>query len=210
MGIFQTILQQGIDRGQLPGKTQNARNWYREAAKDYGARVRQSGPNSGRIDYGRVNENSLLKQNAQSLTTTIIPGNMYMYLYDPKFKDTLPFYDRFPLLFPFRVKSDRFWGINLHYIDLRARAMLMDALYEITNNKRYDETTRLKLSYKLLNESARFKYFKPCVKQYLKSHVESKFLYVNPEYWDQALFLPSEKFVKATKSQVWSNSRNKF
>jgi hypothetical protein len=133
-----------------------------------------------------------------------------MYLYDPKTKDDLPYYDRFPLIFPFRVESDRFWGINLHYLPLPFRAKLMDALYDIANNKRYDETTKLRLSYQVLNSASKFKYFRPCVKQYLFNRMQSKFVYVYPSEWDIALFLPLERFEKASKVQVWAQSKKQI
>ena len=193
----------------MPGKTQQSRDWYRAAAKDYGAKVRDTGsPHSGRIDYMRVRDpNKFLNDNKSDLTTTILPGSMYMYMYDPKLKDELPYYDRFPLIFPFKVEHDRFWGLNLHYLPLQYRALLMDGLYELANNTRYDDTTKLQLSWKLLNAAAKTnRYIQPCVKQYLKDHVESRFLWVNPEFWDTCLFLPLEKFSKKNKAQVWSES----
>lgn len=210
MGVFSTILQAGLSRGHIPAKTQSARNWYREAAKNYGGRIRASGPNAGRVDYGRINETSFMRENQSQLATSVLPGNMYMYMYDPKHKDTLPFYDRFPLIFPIHIAKDRFWGINIHYLPLPMRAMLLDALYDLTNNKKFDETTKLKLSYQILNKAAKFKWFKPCVKCYLKSHMRSRPLYILPEQWDVAIFLPVERFSKANKSQVWADSKSKI
>ena len=209
MGPFETILLDGISRGHLPNRTQTARDWYRASAKDFGARIRNADDDDKhqRVDYGRINPTSFLRTYSTDLTTVMKPGSMYMYWYDPKYKEELPFYDRFPLIFPFRVESDRFFALNLHYLNLPLRAKLMDALYDLTNNKAYDETTRLKISYKILSSASKFRWFKPCVKQYLKGHVESKFLYVHPDSWDQALFMPLERFVKASKSQVWSESK---
>jgi len=87
---------------------------------------------------------------------------------------------------------------------------LMDALYQTANNDRYDETTKLKISYKILDGAARYKEFKPCIKRYLNSQVQSKFMYVFPSEWDIALFLPTERFVGASKSSVWADSRRKI
>jgi hypothetical protein len=211
MGIFQTILADGIARGQMPGKTQTARDWYRAYAKDFGAKIRDTGSqHSGRIDYVRISETKFMNENKSALTSTIMPGSMYMFMYDPKYKETLPYYDRFPLIFPFRVQKDRFWGINLHYLPLNYRAILMDSLYELANNKQYDESTKLRLSWRLLNSAARAKYVKPCVKQYLLSHVDTRFMWVNPEYWDSAIFLPLERFEKKNKTQVWTESRKQI
>jgi hypothetical protein len=42
-----------------------------------------------------------LMANTPDLTTTILPGNMYMFFYDAKLKDKLPYWDMFPLVLPF-------------------------------------------------------------------------------------------------------------
>lgn len=190
--IFDTIITQGVRAGQIPARTDQARSWYRDTAKQFGK---------------NINEKSLMNKDKTRLVNRIKPGNMYMFQYDPKFKDTLPYYDRFPLIFPFRVEGDRFWAINLHYLPHRIRAQLMDSLYDLVNNQRYDESTRIQGTFELLNRAARSRWIKPCVKQYLFSQMNSRFMYVYPSEWDIALFLPLERFSKATKSQVWAESK---
>jgi len=138
-------------------------------------------------------------------------GRMYMFVYDPKTKEELPFYDRFPLIFFVQPLSDGFYGINLHYLPPILRARLMDSLYETqVNGAAMDETTRMKISYAILSAAARFRWFKPCFKHYLYKHTRSPLLYVPPEEWDMTVFLPSEQFKKATKEVVWKDSRRKI
>lgn len=148
---------------------------------------------------------NLIKSSPQNQVTSIEPGRMYLFNYDAKLKDVLPYWDRFPLIFPFSVESDHFLGINLHYLPLIYRAQLMDALYDITNNKKFDKSTKLKISYELLKNTAKFKNFKPCVKMYLNGHVKSNFLLVPSDEWDIALFLPLERFTK-NKNVVYRDS----
>lgn len=205
--IFDELLTKGVRTGQIPARTQSAREWYRDAAKNYNSKIRQGGTRKGRVDYARISENKFIKQEPERLVTSIEPGSMYMYMYDPKWKETLPFYDRFPLIFPIKVESDRFMGINLHYLPLQYRAKLMDALYETKTNSRYDESTKLKISYDILKGASKFKYFQPCIKQYLFKQMKSQFMYIYPSEWDMALFLPLERFEKASKSQVWAQTR---
>lgn len=57
-------------------------------------------------------------------------GSMYMFIYDAKWKKTLPYWDIRPLIFPISRSKDRFMGINFHYLPVPYRAMLMDALYD--------------------------------------------------------------------------------
>jgi hypothetical protein len=189
--VFDDLITQGVRAGQIPARTDAARAWYRDAAK--GKR--------------NVNERTLLAGDKTRLQSKIRPGDMYMFQYNPKYAETLPYYDRFPLIFPFRVQADRFWGINLHYLPHNLRAALMDSLYDLATNQRYDESTRIQGSYSVLNRAARSRWIEPCVKQYLFSQLESRFFYVYPSEWDIALFLPLERFAKASKTQVWSQSK---
>ena len=64
------------------------------------------------------------------------------------------------------------------------------------------------ISYGLLRSQAKYKEFKPTYKKYLTKHVRSRFIKINASEWDIALFLPVERFEKASKSKVWGESRN--
>lgn len=189
--IFNSIVSTGTMPADIQTRTVDARSWLRDKAQE----VR------------RVDSLSIIRQNPANLQNRVMVGHMYMFYYDPKMKEDLPFYDRFPLIFPFRRVKDGFYGINMHYLPYMMRAILMDRLYSLVNNQHMDETTRLRLSYKILTSSAQFRYFKPCVKHYLNNHVKSRFLYIHPTEWDVALFLPTERFVKASKQVVFNNSR---
>jgi hypothetical protein len=143
------------------------------------------------------------------LVSQITVGRMYLFAYDPKTKEDLPYYDKFPLIFPFRRVKGGFYGINMHYLPPLLRAKLMDQLYSLANNLNFDDSMKLKLSYNILNSASKFKYFTPCVKHYLNSHVRSRFISVPADAWDRVLFLPLERFVGASKQQVYRDSRNK-
>ncbi len=194
--LFDEILTQGIRSGQVPAQTAKARDWYRNTAKD----------------YGKVRENQLFgkKSDKDRMASKPMIGGMYMYEYMAKGRKTLPYYDRLPLIFPFKMVKGGFYGLNMHYLPLPLRAKLMDALYETTNNSKYDETTKLRINYQILSKAAGFEPFKPCVKRYLTSQVQSRFMYVYPSEWDIALFLPTERFVGASKATVWSQSKKKI
>jgi hypothetical protein len=95
----------------------------------------------------------------------------------------------------------------LHYLPPILRAKFLDSLLDFTNNKKYDETTRFRLSYNLLQRAARMKYFKPCIKHYLNDQVRSRFARVPAPEWEIATFLPTADFQKGNKSKVYSDSR---
>lgn len=194
--VFDKILSQGVRGGQLPGRTQRARTWFRDAAQKASTspyEIMKQDPDEGKSRYsGAANV-----------------GGLYMFFYDPKHKKTLPYYDRFPLVFPVGGAPGGFMGLNMHYLGYRERAVLMDALYELATNKRYDNSTRLRISYETLKGAAKYKYFKPTLHHYLNGHVKSRFLEVSGSEWDIALFLPVERFEKRGSGAVWEDSRRK-
>jgi len=98
-------------------------------------------------------------------------------------------------------------GINFHYLPPIMRGQLMDALYTVASNRKFDETTRLKVSYELLQGAAKFRFFQPALKMYLTKQMQSQFVFINPSEWDIALFLPLARFEKATKQKVYADSR---
>jgi len=190
MTIFTKLLEQGRTAVNKPG-SMDARDWYRSKA----------------MDVRNANPRTIIGKNTQYQKQSIQPGSLYLYQYDPKTKDDLPYWDMFPLVFPFKKDEDGFLGMNLHYIHPVYRARLMDALYPLVNNMKFDDTTRLRASYSLLNSAAKYKYFEPCIKRYLYDHLKTKFLLIPANEWDIALFLPLERFQKRNKNVVYKDSR---
>ena len=187
--VFDSILTKGVRAGQIPARTQAARRWYRNEAE--------------KVD---VTPSKLMRENQSKVVRGFEIGQMMLFQYDPKLKRKLPYYDTFPLVFPIEPRDKGFLGLNMHYLPLRQRAMLMDALYTLRTDSRYNEDTSLKLSYQILKRSARYKLFKPCVKHYLNSHIKSRRIKIDPVEWDMALFMPLQRFQKASSSQVYSKS----
>ena len=138
------------------------------------------------------------------LENRVLVGSMYLFMYDPKTKETLPYYDTFPLIFPFKKAKGGFYGINLHYLNYGLRLRLMGALTEYSVGQ--NEDRRLALSWKLLTSAAKLKPVMPCVKRYLNDHVQSRFLKVDPNDWIIMSMLPIERFESANKNQVWRDS----
>jgi hypothetical protein len=135
------------------------------------------------------------------------PGKMFMYFYDPKTKATLPYYDTFPLILYVESAPGGFYGLNLHYLPPAPRAKLFDALLNTANNKKFNDSTRLKINYSILKSTSKYSAFAPCFKHYLSGYVKSKIVEVDAPEWPIAMFLPTESFRKASTSKVWSDSR---
>ena len=156
-----------------------------------------------------INRKQLLDHDEFTKRQNPFIGRMFMYFYDPKHKETLPYYDRFPLIFMVGKAEGGFYGLNMHYLPPKLRALFFDKLLDYTTNKKYNSTTRLKLTYELLNRSRNLKYFAPCFKHYLTEHIQSRIIEVPPSDWATVMFLPSEQFVKANNITVWSDSKRK-
>ena len=119
--VFDDILLKGVRSGQIPARTDAAREWYRQQAKD--TTKAKSRPEKMIKEMGKERAKSRFEL-----------GNMYMFNYLAKHADTLPYYDRFPLIFPINRAKGGFMGINMHYLPPILRAKLMDALYDTANN----------------------------------------------------------------------------
>lgn len=176
----------------LTPRTNASRAWLR-------AKVKDLKPNS-----------AALMRDKDRLKTTSMIGKMYFYFYDPKTKDTMPYYDRFPLVIPIQRYNDGFLGLNLHYIHPKYRMILLDKLSDTMSNDTYDEKTKLKINYRYLAAASKIFEATPCIKRYLFTQIESRFLEITADEWDIAAMLPVETFVGATTSKVYADSRKKF
>jgi hypothetical protein len=176
----------------LQPRTNAARTWLRSKVKDL------------------TPSKTALMRDQERLRNKSMIGRMYFYFYDPKTKDSMPYYDRFPLVIPIERYNDGFLGLNLHYIHPKQRLILLDKLSDTLTNDKYDETSRLRVSYPFLSSASKIFEATPCIKRYLFSHIESRFLEITANEWDIAAMLPMESFVGAKTSRVYSDSRKKF
>jgi len=188
--IFQKLEYEAFRAGITP-RSRESMDWFRRKAQS----------------MGRVDRRQLMNQDPVELRNRGILGNMYMYFYDPKTKDTLPYYDSFPLTIVVGPAAGGFYGLNLHYLPPVLRARMLDGLMDITNNKSYDETTKFQIRYNMLQRTSKLKYFKPCFKHYLNEHVRSRFALVPAPEWEIATFLPTADFQKSSKATVYRDSR---
>lgn len=185
-------IQSSLAREGLTPRSNAAREWLRAKVKSL-----SPSPQSLMRDKERLRNNSMI-------------GRMYFYFYDPKHKDTLPYYDRFPLVIPIELYPDGFLGLNLHYIHPKQRIILLDKLSDVASNKKFDSKTKLRISYEYLAAASKIFEATPCIKRYLFNHIESRFLEISANEWDIAAMLPVENFVGATTSKVYADSRKKF
>lgn len=192
---FAQLLQNNIKDGQSASRSKLSLKWF----KDNIIKI-SSTKEANRIVEGE----SVI---AVRSWTNLGIGSMYFAYYDPKHKETLKYYDNFPLIIPIERYKDGILGLNLHYLPPKLRAVLLDALIQTVNDKSLDDNAKMRINYGILASVAKSKYYKPCIKRYLGKHFVSQFTKIHPSAWESAIYLPVEKFQKATKQQVWSDSK---
>lgn len=190
MSLF-TELQAAAFREGLNPRTKKAREWFRKKARG----------------LTNVNKMDLISDDRLTQVNTPSAGKMYTFFYDPKTKDKLPYYDTFPLILFVETAPRGFTGLNMHYLPPPARAKLFDALLETANNRKFDDSTKLKINYQILKSTSKYKAFEPTFKRYLTGFVKSNIVEIDAPEWPIALFLPTESFRKAGTRTVWSDSR---
>jgi len=185
-------IKSSLAKEGLTPRTYASRAWLR-------AKVKDLKPTSSGLmrDKDRLKNKSMI-------------GRMYFYFYDPKTKDSMPYYDQFPLVIPIEKYNDGFLGLNLHYIHPKHRMVLLDKLSDTMSNDTYDEKTKLKINYRYLAAASKIFEANPCIKRYLFTQIQSRFLEITADEWDIAAMLPVESFVGATTSKVYADSRKKF
>jgi hypothetical protein len=177
----------------IAARTNASHRWFAQKVKSLG---------------GNIKAMDMLKDPHFLKKTSFKPGFMYHFIYDAKNKETLPHWDKFPLMLAVGPAPGGFYGLNLHYLYPQARAKFLDKLIENTNNDKWDETTRIRLNYNMLSSVSKLKAFAPCFKHYLFEHVKSRIMLVPSSDWELALFLPTENFVGDKKRNVWKQSKN--
>jgi len=192
--LFQQILKTGIEDGFEPGKSAESREWFRMQAE----KLRDIRPERVMRRPGAIKN---------QVTRFWRPGEMYLFRYEPQGKETLPYYDRFPLIMLVDVYDGGFLGLNFHYLPPQFRAVLMDQMYRYLNNKEFDEQTRLLLTWDKVKRLAGRPYYKPCVKRYINNRVVGRFVKIHPAEWDLVLMLPLDRFMKRRRNTVWQESR---
>lgn len=178
--LFKQLEIEAFRAGITP-RTKESIEWFRKKA----------------TQLRNVNRLEIMKQEEISLRNrpkTRPFGEMYMFFYDAKYKDTLPYYDAFPLVIPMGPAAGGFYGMNLHYLPPVIRAKALDALLQ--ENDRGSEVPG--------------KYIKPTIHRYLFSQVKSRFALVDKPEWEIATFLPMADWRGSSANNIYKDSRKKM
>lgn len=191
--LIDTITRELFEEGLEP-ETLEARRWLIARARE----------------IFNINRREMVNQDSERRMKNVwsfLPGRMFLFMYMAKHDKTLKYWDRFPLVMPIETYGKQgFLGINFHYLPPHYRFFLIDRLKVFLNNQQYDETTRVRLSYRLIQRYARLKLVRPCIHMYLWPQVRSRVLRIPIEDWDVTLSLPCDAFKGANRSRVWRDS----
>lgn len=195
-------------------------NIFDEISNDAGSRARSYDWYTKKINEirgrGLLTKNKLISY-TDMITSKIEIGSMYLFMYDAKYKDTLPYWDAFPLVLPFGMDAGHMTGYNLHYLPPEARWTLLKRLMqndELSTVRRLSKEAKLSMDYSLLKGASQFKQLQPCIHQYIFQNIGQlnggMFLRIHPAEWNFSVLLPVQDFRSKNRGysaeQVWQNS----
>ena len=119
-------------------------------------------------------------------------GRLNLFGYNPKYRKTLE-----PI-------SGGFMGMNFHYLPPLLRFRLLERMQATATDSRFDSKTKFDVNY---DDVKRIKIVKPTIKKYLYSYVQTGFLRINADEAATAIYLPVQRFKKASVATVYADSR---
>lgn len=153
-----------------------------------------------------MSRDRIMRQQPIKQVATVFPGMMYMFYYDPKGSQTLPYYDSFPLIILLDIHEDGMTGLNLHYLPIELRQKLFYGLLNRLSSGSIDEKSYVKVTYNFLKASRNLKEYKPCFKKYLTKHIRGSIAKVPAPEWETAVHLPLALFRKKSEDTVHRES----
>lgn len=120
--------------------------------------------------------------------------DLVLYKYNAAVGNTNGYWDKFPLVLIVRPLEDHFFGFNLHYLDHDNRAKIMNTLTHLHTQTRGDKKQLFKRIYPFLDGLVKIGIYNFAYKNYLYNRLESKFIVINPKYYDLVSVLPIARF----------------
>lgn len=185
-----------LEGGKITPRSKASREWFLDKVKSIGD--------------GSVDRNAMLKSDSLKSTSKTIAGKMYMFWYLPKHRETLPYFDKFPLVLPLDITGQTLTALNLHYLPIDLRQGLFYSLLNRVNNNKYDESTIMQVTYETLKGSGAMKAHKPCIKKYLADRIMGKIVNVPAQEWEIAVHLPTAVWRKQNENYIHNRSREQI
>lgn len=135
-------------------------------------------------------------------------GAMYLMVYDPKWKNELPFYDVLPMFVLIGKQGDRWLGLNLHYVPYTWRVSLAKELMKKFSWKKRIQYKDIKSAFQ--SAKAPLGYLYLCIRTYLYSHIRSEVKMFDNQNYDQIVENVMPKFKKAGEEYIYKTLMSKF
>ena len=189
-------LTAAVRTGTIGAETRRSAQWFRDKIKGIKGDLRNRFSSTNAAKFYREAED---KVNSNVMKRRANLGDIFCYYYNPKFRNELPYYDMFPMIMLIGTDQDTFTGLNFHYLPPKFRAILLDRV-------------NAKVGRGIINwkKISKIPQVAPTVKRYRFDHIMRKVVPIEENEQEIAIFLPLERFRKASKSSVWADSRRKF
>lgn len=172
-----------LPKMEIQKRMQDALNWYKNfSMRLFGGRKAAKLPETPK-DFRSYNDGFNIN------------GNMFLFDYDAKWKEKLPYWDMKPIIFPLGQAKGGFYGLNFHYLPPDQRAILLNAMTTHLQTGDSPELYKLLVNYKILSANPqRFPGFENCVKHYLSMNA-GNFERIDPRDWEHVVMLPLQRWV---------------
>jgi len=191
-----STLAKAVAGGEVRGRARRSAEWFREKLRGLSGEAKNRFSSTNPDKFYRESPNKVAPL---SLKRRSELGDLFCYHYEPKYKKTLPYYDAFPLIMLIGSDKDTFLGCNFHYLNPRFRAILLDKL-----------TAKIGEGVPNWTILSKIREIAPTIKRYRFDHIDKKVIQIEEDEKEMAIFLPLERFRKAQKSSVWTDSKGRF
>ncbi len=135
-------------------------------------------------------------------------GMGVMFVYDAKWKKSLPFWDRLPFSVILTKYPDGFLGINLHYVPWARRLQLVKKIYKLKKNHRRITYPMIKKAWATAKLPEALLMLS--IRRYLYSHIRSQIkLFDWDTYYDVVKDI-RPKFVKENEQTIHNILQKKW
>ena len=185
------------NRDELFQTAKNAKNWFRNKLKN--------------LIYGK-DDNEIEGGDRYSGMRSRISdpfGRLSFFIYKAEYDKKLPYWDAAPLTLLYDEDAEHIYGLNFHYVHPMIRAKILSSLIDYMMNAN-TERAYLNVSLNRLRGLSTSRYIKPCLKTYLKSNFKTAPVVIKPEFWHNAIMLPTAEWQRSSNNRVWRDSSQQF
>lgn len=135
-------------------------------------------------------------------------GYMYTYVYDPKHKKTLPFYDVLPMMVLLGKGGDRMIGLNLHYLPYTWRVKIAKNIMKLLSWKKRIKYSDVKKAINSAKVPEGLLYL--CIRVYLYGKIQSNVKEFDSQNYELAIKNVMPQFKKETEENIYKILMSKF